>query len=159
MSREGCESKTASLKEVNEMRRGFGVVIGLVITVVLLSVVGAIAYNIGWSTGANVHPVAGAMAPGPWGSYGFHPFFAGFGILWFLLILFGIFWLLRFAFFGRPWGYRHWGYGGWGYGPGPSGMPPGMEQRMEEWHRRAHGEQPPAGTTPPPPPPSDTRSV
>ena len=143
------------------MRRGFGLAIGLLVTVVLLMVVGAVAYNVGWSAAAGMHAANGAATPGPyWYGYGVHPFFAGFGILWFLLILFGIFWLLRFAFFGRMWGYRHWGYRGWGYGPGPGEMPPGIDERMQEWHRRAHGEQSPAGTTPPPPPPpSDTRSV
>ena len=143
------------------MRRGFGLVIGLVLTIVLLMVVGAVAYNVGWSAAAGMHPAPGTAAPGPYYyGYGFHPFFAGFGILWFLLILFGIFWLLRFAFFGRMWG-GGWGHRRWGYGPGPGGMPSGIEERMQEWHRRAHGEQPPAGTTttPPPPPPSDTRSV
>jgi hypothetical protein len=147
------------LKEVNKMRRGFGLVIGLVLTIILLMVVGAVAYNVGWSAAANMHAASGAAAPGPY-YYGYHPFFAGFGILWFLLILFGIFWLLRFAFFGRMWG-GGWGYRRGGYGPGPGGMPHGIEARMEEWHRRAHGEQPPPGTAtpPPPPPPSDTRSV
>ena len=89
------------------MRRGFGL-IGLVVATVLFVIVGVIAYNIGWSDGVNTHlPAAtndGTVAPYYYG-YGFHPFFAGFGILWFLLILFGIFWLLRLAFFGF-WGRR-----------------------------------------------------
>src|SRR3981081_4723676 len=48
-----------------------------------------------------------------------------------------------------------WG-GGWaykvGYGPG---VPPAIDERMQEWHRRAHGEQAPASPTAPPPPPPD----
>jgi hypothetical protein len=144
------------------MRRGFGL-FGLVVTAIVLVIVGVIAYNIGWSDGLNTHlPAAGTTAApayyygyGPqWGGFG--AFGALFGFFWFLLILFGIFWLFRIAFFGR----RMWG-GGWygkgGYGPG-HGMPPGIDERMQEWHKRAHGEQPPAGTTPPPPPP-DQRSV
>src|SRR3989441_6055108 len=131
------------------MRRGFGL-IGALITVIVLVIVGAIAYNIGWSEGVNTHlPAAANQANGApyYYGYGFHPFFAGFGILWFLFILFGIFFLLRLAFFGR----RMWGGGGygrkWGYGPGPGGF----EERAREWHKREHGEQPPSGTTPPPP--------
>jgi hypothetical protein len=142
------------------MRRGFGIA-GAIVTLVLLVIVGVVAYNIGWSDGVNTHlPAAtqGGAAP-PYYYYGPHFFGAGFGIFgifWFLLILFGLFWLFRLAF----WGFgarRMWGYGrGWGYGPGQS-----FEERAQEWHRRQHGEQggqPPSGTTPPPPPP-DTRSV
>ena len=82
------------------MRRGFGIA-GFLATVILLVIVGAVAYNIGWSDGVNTHlPAAtqGGGAPAYYNGYGFHPFFAGFGILWFLLILFGIFWLFRMAF-------------------------------------------------------------
>lgn len=144
------------------MRRGFGV-LGLVVTAVVLVIVGAIAYNIGWSEGVSTHlPAApggdGAAPPYYYYGYGWHPFGAMgalFGLFWFLLIVFGIFWLFRMAFFGR----RMWS-GGWGYGPrgwGHGGQ--SFEERAQEWHRRQHGEQPPAtGSTPPPPPP-DTRSV
>jgi hypothetical protein len=135
------------------MRRGFGL-LGAILTVVLLIIVATIGYSIGWSQGVDTHLPAGAtnMPPYYYG-YGFHPFFAGFGILWFLLIVFGIFWLLRLAFFGRRWS-------GW-YGPRGMGHggPGSFEERAQEWHRRQHGEQPPSGTAPPPPPPPDTRSV
>ena len=145
------------------MRRGFGL-FGLLATVILLVIVGAIAYNVGWSDGVNTHlPAAaqGNVAPGYYYG-GFHPFFAGFGILWFLLILFGIFWLFRLAFWG--FGARKMMGGGWGYGRGWGYGPHSFEDRAQEWHRRQHGEQPPspggsAGSTPPPPPPPDTRSV
>lgn len=151
------------------MRRGFGL-IGLVVTAIVLVIVGVIAYNIGWSDGLNTHlPAAGTTsAPAYYYGYGPHPWgFGGFGALfglfWFLLILFGLFWLFRIAFFGR----RMWG-GGWGGGHGygqSHRMPPGIEERMQDWHKRAHGEQPASpGTTPgpgstPPPPPPDQRSV
>ena len=159
------------------MRRGFGL-FGLLATTILLVIVGVIAYNLGWSDGVNTHlPAATAVGdgaryyygPGYWGGgFGF------FGILWFLLILFGIFWLFRLIFWGfvgrRMWG-GGWGYGrgfgprfgkGWGYGPG-QGTPHRFDEMAQEWHRKQHGEQPPAGSaessgsTPPPPP--DTRSV
>jgi hypothetical protein len=146
------------------MRRGFGL-IGLVVTAIVLVIVGVVAYNIGWSDGVNTHlPAAGTAAAVPPYYYGYGPhmwgfggFGAIFGLFWFLLILFGIFWLFRIAFFGR----RMWG-GGWGYGHGYGrgpGIPPGIDERMQEWHRRAHGEQPPGGATSPPPPPPDQRTV
>jgi hypothetical protein len=53
-----------------------------------------------------------------------------------LLFLFLVFALFRFIFW-RPWG---WGWrqpGPWGHGEG-KGLPP----MFEEWHKRAHGEQP-----------------
>jgi hypothetical protein len=137
------------------MRRGFGV-IGLVMTAILLVIVGVIAYNVGWSDGVSTHLPAGtAAAPPYYYGYGPHAFGWGFGIFglfWFLFIVFGLFWLLRFAFFGR----RMWG-GGWGYGHGVHGhgMPPAIDERMQEWHKRAHGEAP---STPAPPTP-DQRSA
>lgn len=151
------------------MRRGFGIV-GLVATVILLGIVGVVAYNIGWSDGVNTHlPAATSGAP-PYYYYGPHFWGAGFGffgILWFLLIVFGIFWFFRLLFWGFM-GRRMW-MGGWGYGRGRGWGYPGQsfEDRAQEWHRRQHGEQPPsgAGTPPPPPPPPpppappDTRSV
>ena len=102
------------------MRRGFGFV-GVLVTLVLMVIVGAVAYNIGWSDGVNTHLPAGTTAPAPY-MYGsvLHPLFAGFGILWFLFILFGIFWLFRLAFWGfagrRMWGYYGHGPGGFGFG-------------------------------------------
>ena len=148
------------------MRRGFGL-IGLLFTTIVLVIVGAIAYNVGLSDGVAQHLPAGTTAPGPY-YYGYGPGwgagFGFFGFLWFLFVLFIIFGVLRFLFFGR----RMWG-GGWGYGhgmgpgghgwKGGSGVPPAIEERMQEWHKRAHGEQPSSSSTPPPPPPPDQRTV
>jgi hypothetical protein len=134
-----------------DMRRGFGF-IGLLLTLIVLTIVGVIAYNVGWSEGLATHVPEGAAAPPYYYGYGPHFFGGGiFGLIWFLFILFGLFWLFRLAFFGR----RHWG-GGWGYKGGYGhghGMPPGIDERMQEWHKRAHGEQP---ATPPPPPDQTT---
>jgi len=118
------------------MRRGFGFV-GLLVTIILLTIVGVVAYNVGWSDGLSTHvPQGTAVAP---------PF---------LFIVFAFFALLRFAFFGR----RHWG-GGWGSKGGYGhGMPSPIDERMQEWHKRAHGEQP-SGSDATPPPPPDQRSV
>lgn len=137
------------------MRRGFGL-IGLVMTAILLAIVGVIAYNVGWSDGLATHVPDGAAAVPPPYYYGYGPHwgFGIFGFFWFLFVVFVLFWLFRLAFFGRrPWG------GGWGYKGGRGyGMPPGIDERMQEWHKRAHGEQPSTpGTTSPPPP--DQRSV
>lgn len=144
------------------MRRGFGF-IGLVATAALLAIVGVVAYNVGWSDGVATHLPAGSAAAPPY-YYGYEPHlwgggFAIFGIFWLLFILFVFFGLLRLAFFGRM--FRGGGSGGrWCYGPGGGsghhGIPPAIDERMQEWHKRAHGEQP-TGTTPPPPP--DQRSV
>jgi hypothetical protein len=133
------------------MRRGFGL-IGFLVTLIVLVTVGAIAYNIGWSEGLGTHvPEGAAAAPGYYG-YGWHGGFGFFGIFFFLLFIFGIFWLLRLAFFGRMMMRGGgWGYKGGGYG---HGVPPGIEERLQEWHKRAHGE--PSAT---PPPPSDQRTV
>jgi hypothetical protein len=137
------------------MRRGFGL-IGLLVTLIVLTIVGVIAYNVGWSEGLATHVPEGTAAAPPY-YYGYGPHFFGggiFGVIWFLFIVFFLFWLFRIAFFGR----RHWG-GGWGYKGGPGhGMPPGIDERMQEWHKRAHGEQP-SGTPPPPPPPPDRTTV
>jgi hypothetical protein len=136
------------------MRRGFGL-IGLLVTTILVVIVGTIAYNIGWSDGVAQHLPAGtAAAPGPYYyGYGWHGGFGFFGIFFFLLFIFGIFWLLRMAFFGRMMmGGRGWGGYKGGYG---HGVPPGIEERLQDWHKRAHGEPTPT----PPPPTSDQRTV
>ena len=153
------------------MRRGFGL-IGLLVTAIVLVIVGAIAYNIGYSDGVATHLPAvanngdGVPAPYYYGYHGFGGGFGFFGILWFLLILFGIFWLLRLAFFGF-WGRRMWmgggGWGGYGRGFGPGSGQGGrwgsFEERAQEWHRKQHGDQPPTSGQTTPPPPTDTRSV
>src|SRR5258706_16358384 len=115
------------------MRRGFGFV-GLVLTLIVPTIGGLIAYNVGWSERLAAHVTAGtAAAPPDYYGYGPHFFGGGFGIFglfWFLFILFGLFFLFRLAFFGR----RHWGGGGWGDKGGPGhGQPPGIDGRKQEW--------------------------
>jgi hypothetical protein len=129
------------------MRRGFGL-LGLVVTVVIIAVVGVIAYQAGWSDGFGQHlPAAGstgAPAPGYYYPYYYGPHFFGFGWIFGLLFFLFILWLLaRLAFgFGR-WGGRGWGYGG--------SWRQYREERMREWHDRAHSGQPESQSPPPPP--------
>ena len=142
------------------MRRGFRF-FGLFGTVILLAIVGAVAYNLGWSDGVNTHlPAATDGAPYFYG-YGPHFWGAGFGIfgfLWFLFVVFVLFSLLRLVFFGRRMMGGGWGHGRGFYGRG-YGMPSGIEQRMQDWHKRAHGEPAPASPSSTPPPPPDQQTV
>jgi hypothetical protein len=62
------------------------------------------------------------------GGRGFFPF----GLFFFPLFLFGIFFLFRAAFWGSRWR---------GYGPGPGGPGRWHEERermLDDWHRRSH---------------------
>jgi len=120
--------------------RGFTIVM---VVVMLFATVGAgiYGYNIGVAHGiAQGAALAerGAAAPGaapfllyprPWGfGFGFFPFAPLFFILFWVLILRGL--------FGRG---PRWGRYGYGY-CGPGGVPPAFD----EWHRRAHGQDSPA---------------
>ena len=137
------------------MRRGLGF-LGLLVTIAIVAVVGVIAYNVGWSDGLAQHlPAAGTTAP-PAGYYPYYyggPHFFGFGwifgLLFFLFFLWLFFRLIGFAFWGmrgsRGWG--HYGGGSWQHF---------REERMREWHDRAHSGQPSESQTPPPPPPATT---
>jgi hypothetical protein len=140
------------------MRRGLGI-FGLLVTVIIIAVVGVIAYQAGWSDGFAQHvPTsdgATAVAPYPYyygGFYGPHFFGFGwiFGLLFFLFLAFIFFRIVAFGFFGWRRGWGGWGYGGRGMGHHGGGVPPAIDERMREWHQRAHGETP--STTPPPPP-------
>ena len=134
------------------MRRGLGF-LGLLVTIVIIAVVGVIAYQAGWSDGFAQHlPQAGTTAAPAAGYYPYYyggPHFFGFGWIFGLLFFFFIFWLFaRLAFgFGR-WGHRGWGYGG--------GWHQYRDDRMREWHDRVHSGQPSESQTPPPPPPPTT---
>jgi hypothetical protein len=120
----------------------FSVFVGLLL-VALLAGVGYLAYQTGFAQGvaasgtagipaAYVQPAVVATAPFlyppvPW-AYGF----GWLGCLVPFLLVLAFFGLMRLTFgFGR--------HGGWrrgGYGPGMRGMPP----FVEDWHRRAHGQ-------------------
>jgi hypothetical protein len=119
------------------MRRGISL-LWVVLTLVIAAVVGVVSYQAGVST----QLPAGAVLP----PYYNEPHFYGFGLFGILFLLFIFFVLFRILSFGRWAGGRGgWGHGGWKHGGG--GVPPAIEERMQEWHKRAHGEQP---ATPPP---------
>jgi hypothetical protein len=127
------------------MRRGFGF-LWLVVTLVVVAVVGVVSYQAGLATHL---PAEAAVAP----NYYYEPHFFGFGlfgVLFFLFLLFLLFRVARFA----TWGGRGWGGGGWKHGGYGGGVPPAIEERMQEWHKRAHGEQ----TAPVPPPPDQKQA-
>ena len=105
------------------MRRTFW--IGVVLLVILAGIaIGVGAYHAGVNHGlaesGRVHEVVRVVGPG----YGFP-----FGLILFPLFIFGIFFLLRGAFWRRRWA---------GYGPG--GWGPGHHGGVEELHRRLHEE-------------------
>jgi hypothetical protein len=139
------------------------VVLGIFVVLLLVIVAvgaGGVAYRIGIAQGLAANPQLVApqgnggvpVAPFYYGAPGFYgrPFgFGGFGFLGCLFPLLGIFLLfglMRAIFWGgRGWGGRRgWGGHGWG-GPEGQGVPP----MFDEWHKRAHGEQPPQAPTQP----------
>jgi hypothetical protein len=122
------------------MRRSFSL-IWVVLTGVIAAVVGVVSYQAGVST----QLPAGAALPANY----YEPHFFGFGLFGILFLFFIFFLLVRLASFGR-WGWGGGGRGhagGWRSGGHGGGVPSGLEERMQEWHQRAHGEQ---SATPPP---------
>ncbi|HEX6347848.1 MAG TPA: hypothetical protein VF160_00460 [Candidatus Dormibacteraeota bacterium] len=117
------------------MRRGFIWLWGLG-TLLIAALVGAAAYAAGVATHVT-NAVAPNGTPYPY-YYGPHFFFFPFGFVFPLLFILFILWLVF-----RP---RRWWYGGGG--PGPHG-PGHLEQRLEEWHKKAHGETSPTATDKP----------
>jgi hypothetical protein len=115
-------------------RSGFRLVVVVLMVVVMLAGVAAYSYNVGVAHGiaesGRFLAVPGNAAPGsavpliavwprPWGfGFGFFPFFPLFFVLFWILVLRGLFW--RPAWWVRGYGYR--------------GVPP----TFDEWHRRAH---------------------
>ncbi len=100
---------------------------------VLAGLVGAAAYNFGFSQGiAQQLPAGTPVVAYPWP---YRPWGFGFGFL--IPLLFG-FLILRALFWGFGWR-RHWhgagAYYGRGCHPGAGG---GVPPAFDEWHRRAH---------------------
>jgi hypothetical protein len=119
------------------MRRGFSL-FWVVLTLGIAAIVGVLSYQAGVATQL---PAGAALPP-----YYYEPHFAGFGLFGILFLVFIVFLLFRIFAFGR-WGGGHGGWKHRGYGGG--GVPPAIDERMQEWHKKAHGEQP--ASAPPPP--------
>ncbi len=123
-------------------------IVAALVLVAALAAIGYFAFQAGVAQGSpvTIQAPSGQTAPVPYPYYGwgmpFHPFGFGFGCFGFLIVLF-LFFLafraLRFLFWGPRWGWGHHYHGGHGpWGRWENGVPP----MFEEWHKRAHGEQP-----------------
>jgi hypothetical protein len=116
----------------------FGVKVLFAVLLVAAAIgAGMYGYNVGVAQGIAQSAAAAAQTgtqpapvmfyPRPWGfGFGFFPFAPLFFIVFWILILRGLFWR------GPRWG-RGYGYG---YRCGYGGVPPAFD----EWHRRAHGQ-------------------
>jgi hypothetical protein len=148
-------------KESHIMSRVIAAILLIAVLVVGGGIIATTAYQAGLSTavttatGTGGTVVTPVVVP-PYGyGYGWHGGGFGFGIFGFLatlFFLFIIFGLIRAIFWrGGPGRRGGWGGpgGGWG-GPGGYGQT-GWEGRahdtFEDWHRRAHGDNPEAGPT------------
>ncbi len=128
--------------------RFFGRILAILGILALVGLVSGAAYGAGLAASGVAHP----------DGYGYGFAFVGFGFLHFvgfILFVFLLVALLRFAFGGgRGWGGRG-QMGGWSHGPGPAGWSQSsgdpreawIRGRLEDWHRTAHG-----GETAPPAP-------
>ena len=120
--------------------------VSVLVLIAAIAGIGYFAFQAGVAQGSpiTIEAPSGQSAPMPYGYYGwgmpyYRPFGFGFGFLGFLLLLFLFFAALRafrFALWGPRWGWGH--HGPWRQGWSEGGVPP----MFEEWHRRAHGEQP-----------------
>ena len=102
--------------------------------VLATAAIAGIAAFIAYGAGVATHVTTAAAPDGVVYYHPFYPFF-GFGFFLPILVIVLLFWFLR------P---RRWGRGGWGgygmRGGFQHGVPPQIEQRLQEWHRSAHGE-------------------
>ncbi len=121
------------------MRRN--VIGAVVITILVLGALGAAAfgvYQVGYHQGlvetgtVVVNRVGPGFHPGHWGFAGFW----GFGLIFKFLFLFLIIGLIARLFFGR----RHWGPGPYWAKDWHEGHTSPMEQRLADWHEKAHGD-------------------
>ena len=100
--------------------------------VLATAIIAGIAAYIAYGAGVATHITGSAAADGA--AY-YHPPFFGFGFFLPILVIVLLFLALR------P---RRWGRGGWGghgmKGGFQQGLPPQIEQRLQDWHRSAHGE-------------------
>ena len=129
----------------------FRIVSSIVAFLILIAAIAGIAYfayqaGVVHGSPVTIQAPSGESAPVPYPFYGygygmpFHrPFGFGLGCFGPLIVLFLLFFALRafrMIFWGPHWGWGH-HHGMW-RGHGENGVPP----MFDEWHKRAHGEQP-----------------
>ncbi len=122
-------------------------IVAALVLIAVIAAIGYFAYQAGVAQGSpiTIEAPSGETAPLPypypyygWGMPFHRPFGFGFGFFGFLFLLFLFFVALRalrFLFWGPRWG---WGHPMGHHGRWENGVPP----MFEEWHKRAHGEQP-----------------
>ena len=127
-------------------------IVSALVLIAAIAGIGFFAYQAGIAQGSPITieaPSGGANAvPAPYSYYGYgygrpfhHPFGFGFGCFGPLLALFLIFIALksfRLLFWGPRWGWGHHG----GRGPWGRHWENGVPPMFDEWHKRAHDEQP-----------------
>ena len=127
---------------MNGNNNGLRIVSALVLLAALAGIV-FFAFQAGVARGSpiTIEAPSGETAPLPNPYYGYgmpyhrpYGFGFGFGCLGPLLAFFLIFLAFRFLFWGPRWGH----HGPWRRNWSEGGVPP----MFEEWHKRAHGEQP-----------------
>jgi hypothetical protein len=120
--------------------RTFIRVLAALLVVALVIGIGTAVYNAGVDAGLAAAPALASGDPVPLGGYGPYAHgwyghgwgFGFFGIFFWILGIFLIFGLLRFAFGG---GGRRWGGPG---GPGAGGGWGDRRDRIEDWHAETH---------------------
>jgi hypothetical protein len=134
---------------MNDNKIGLRIVAGLVLIAAIVGIA-FFAFQAGVAKGSpvTIQAPAGQTAPAPYPFYGYgygmpfvHPFGFGlgcFGPLLALFLLFLAFKAFRFTFWGPRWG-RMGHHGPWGR---RDWSERGVPMIFEEWHKKAHGEQP-----------------
>jgi len=122
-------------------------IVSVLVLIAAIAGIGFFAYQAGIAQGSpvTIEAPAGETAPMPYPHYGYGmPFhrhlgfgFGCFGLLIPLFLFFLAIKAFRFLFWGQRWGHHMHGHGPWGRNW--EGGAPGM---FEEWHKRAHGEEP-----------------
>jgi hypothetical protein len=132
------------------MNRNTGLrIISALILVAAVAGIAFFAYQAGFAHGSPVTLEApsgqSVPAPYPYPYYGmpfYRPWGFGFGCFGILIPLF-LFFLAIHAFRVLFWGPRRWGPG-YGHGPWRHGWQGDVPPVFDEWHKRVHGEEPPA---------------
>ena len=132
------------------MTRNTGLrILSVLVLIAAVAGIAFFAYQAGFANGSPVTLEAPSgqsePAPYPYPYYGmpfYRPWGFGFGCFGILIPLF-LFFLAIHALRVLFWGPRRWGRG-YGHGPWRHGWEGDVPPMFVEWHKRAHGEQPPS---------------